>query len=97
MISVLGDSSYYVRNLVFENNRVDDLDDYSNHSPSMAYEANRWRELELSAFSGTLTASNIRVRNSRQPNHCPEVYSEFDIDLARPGSTVKINGMQWRL
>jgi hypothetical protein len=92
LLYLLGDSDYSVRNLVFENNRIDDLDDYGNHSPSLAYQNNEWRDLSAYAFSGTLTASNIRVRNSRQPNHCPEVYSAAGIDLARPGSTIGING-----
>ncbi|MCB1048143.1 MAG: hypothetical protein KDC10_13180, partial [Calditrichaeota bacterium] len=66
-----------VQNLYFENNSVEDLDDYSNHSPNAAYETNYGRELAVYA-QHSLSASNIRVHHSRQPNHCPEVYSAPD-------------------
>jgi hypothetical protein len=73
-------------NLVFENNRVEDLDDYSNHVPANAYYRNWGRELAV--IADTIRVRNVLVRNSRQPNACPEIYSPADIDLSGPGSTL---------
>jgi hypothetical protein len=85
----VGGSHVVLQNMEFVNNRVDDLDDYSDHSPAQAYQCNAGREI-YAQTSGSLRVRNIQVSNSRQPNHCPEVYSNADIDLARPGSTLTL-------
>jgi len=73
-------------NLIFENNVVEDLDDYSNQVPTEAYHRNWGRE--LFAWGQEIEARHIRVRNSRLSNPCPEIYSPADIDLSGPGSTI---------
>ncbi|MCB1048680.1 MAG: hypothetical protein KDC10_15910, partial [Calditrichaeota bacterium] len=82
-------SRLHLSNMLFENNRLDDLDDYSNLSPSNAYYNNPGRELTCLAWTG-LWVHNIRVLHSRQPNHTPEVYSFLDIDMSRPGSVLTL-------
>jgi hypothetical protein len=72
--------------LVFENNRVEDLDNVGNPVPGEAYLRNHGRELY--AGGSSIQARNIHVRNSQAPNPCPEVYSPADIDLSGPGSTL---------
>jgi hypothetical protein len=72
--------------LVFENNRVEDLDNVGNPVPGEAYHRNHGRELY--AGGSSIQARNIHVRNSQAPNPCPEVYSPADIDLSGPGSTL---------
>ena len=79
-----------VENVVFENNRVEDLDNYSNHWPQRAPVSNYGRE--LFASGDTLRVMNIIARLSRQPNHCPELYVESAIELSNPGSTLSLSG-----
>jgi hypothetical protein len=94
VIDSTSDRPFEFRNLYFENNRIEDLDDYSNHSPGRAYRANYGRELGAFVTNGAIVVSKVRIRNSRQPNHCPEVYSVPDIESARPGSTLWISGIE---
>jgi hypothetical protein len=67
-----------VENVLFENNRVEDLDDYSDLTPESAYKENTGRELWISA-DDIVSICDVVVRNSRQPNHCPEVVGDLDI------------------
>ncbi|MCB1048691.1 MAG: hypothetical protein KDC10_15965, partial [Calditrichaeota bacterium] len=76
-----------LQNLEFVNNRVDDLDDYSNHTPSVAYYNNPGREM-TGEGGNSLTVRNVQVHNSRQPNHCPEVTEASGLEAARPGITL---------
>jgi len=75
-----------VENLRCENNRVEDLDDYSDPSPGRAPWVNEGRELGFTA--DTMRLKRVLVRHSRQPNHCPEVYAAGAIELSGPGSTI---------
>jgi hypothetical protein len=81
----------YLTNMLFENNFVDDLDDYSSLDTYESYLMNNGRE--LAGFGANLTVRNIVVRNSRQPNHTPELYSPADIDASRPGSTISLSAV----
>lgn len=75
-----------MENVLCENNRVEDLDDYSNPFPERAPVANGGRE--LSFYADTMRMSNVTVRHSRQPNHCPELYVPGAIELSTPGNTI---------
>ena len=72
-------------NILCEDNFVDDLDDYSNLHPEMAPRQNDGRDL---CFWGvtTIEADNITIRNSRQPNHTPELYAPGYMTLSTSGS-----------
>ena len=63
-----------LEDLLFENNFVDDLDDYSDLHPLKAPYMNLGREIYGTSQSG-LSFSNVVIRNSQQPNHTPELYA----------------------
>ena len=71
--------------LFFENNFVDDLDDYSNLHPAEAPHENEGRELCLRSSRG-LAVSNLTILNSRQPNHTPELYAPTYMTFSTSGS-----------
>jgi len=73
-----------------ENNTVEDLDDYST-SGAWAPEANLGRDINVEGVD-TLRMRNVIVRNSRQPNWCPE-WEGDDLSLGEPGNTVLVNGL----
>jgi hypothetical protein len=89
-IVTLRDGNHRVENVLFENNRIDDLDDYSNPTPGRAPIPNYARE--FAAYCDTLRVNNVIVRNSRQPNHCPELYVADAIELSRPGGVLSLSG-----
>ena len=72
-------------NILCEDNFVDDLDDYSNLHPEMAPRQNDGRDLCLWGVT-TIEADNITIRNSRQPNHTPELYAPGYMTLSTSGS-----------
>jgi hypothetical protein len=78
-----------LENVLCENNTVEDLDDYST-SGAWAPERNRGRDILVEA-ADTLRVRNVIVRNSRQPNWCPEWEGE-DLTLGEPSNTIFIWG-----
>ncbi|MFA7330429.1 MAG: T9SS type A sorting domain-containing protein [Candidatus Delongbacteria bacterium] len=92
----LGDDVHF-ENLVFENNRVEDLDDYST-LPAFGYTGNYGRELW--ANGNNVTVDNVLVRNSQQPNSIPETlagdgisYSGMSYTLAFGGGKVSVRNV----
>ena len=77
------DRAIRIENVLFENNLVDDLEEYSDLTPANAYGANEAREFW--AHSDTLYLRDITIRNSFQPNHCPELLSNDLMEISRPG------------
>ncbi|MCB9472236.1 MAG: hypothetical protein H6678_00325 [Candidatus Delongbacteria bacterium] len=51
-------SRLHLSNMLFENNRLDDLDDYSDHSPVNAYYGNYGRELMGTGLDGLMGAQH---------------------------------------
>lgn len=82
-----GDVRY--ENLVFENNRVEDLDNYS-AVPDFGYTANYGRELFASCYSAMV--DGVLVRNSRQPNIIPETLAGDGITLSGMSNTLSFGG-----
>jgi len=80
----------HFENLVFENNVVEDLDDYS-FTPDFGYYINYGRELKAWT-TDSLTLRNVVVRNSRQANACPETLAGDGISLTGVGSTMELAG-----
>ncbi len=81
------DGAQRYEGLLFENNFVDDLDDYSNLHPETAPHENEGREMYLTSPSG-IVLSNVVIRNSRQPNHTPELYAPTYMTLSTAGSCI---------
>ena len=81
------DGVQYYENLLFEDNFVDDLDDYGNLHPGVAPHENEGRELYFGSECG-LFLSNLTIRNSRQPNHTPELYVPAYMTFSTSGSCV---------
>ena len=76
-------------NILCEDNFVDDLDDYSNLHPETAPRPNDGRDLFLWSETA-VEASNITIRNSRQPNHTPELYAPTYMTFSTSGSCLSL-------
>ncbi|MCB1048717.1 MAG: hypothetical protein KDC10_16100, partial [Calditrichaeota bacterium] len=86
MVSVLR-GSRRIENVLFENNRVDDLDVYTQTSPLFAPTPNMGRELYVE-FVDTLVIRGLTVRNSRMANPIPEVVASDGVGISGPGNAV---------
>ncbi|MCB9473901.1 MAG: T9SS type A sorting domain-containing protein [Candidatus Delongbacteria bacterium] len=76
--------------MLFENNRVDDLDVYTDVWPE--YEPGENEGREFMAWSvDTMVVRNLTVRNSRMDNPIPEVSASDGIGYSGPGFTVWLN------
>ncbi|MCB9473500.1 MAG: T9SS type A sorting domain-containing protein [Candidatus Delongbacteria bacterium] len=79
-----------LENVLFENNRVDDLDVYTDVWPE--YEPGENEGREFMAWSvDTMVVRNLTVRNSRMDNPIPEVSASDGIGYSGPGFTVWLN------
>ncbi|MCB1046549.1 MAG: T9SS type A sorting domain-containing protein [Calditrichaeota bacterium] len=78
-----------VSNIRCENNRVDDLDPGDN--PDLLLYSNHGRDFSASG-STSLTARNIVVLNSRQPNHNPERIVDSELVPHGLGSSLSLSG-----
>jgi hypothetical protein len=86
-ISLQGDNSR-IENVLFDNNSVEDLDDYQ-YPGSVAPRENDGREL-YATTQDTLRLKNIIIRSSHQPNWCPEWVGEF-LSKGSPGTALVAN------
>jgi hypothetical protein len=75
-----------LENVHFENNRVNDLDVYTDVRPEVEPGENNGRELYCQGVD-TLTLRNVTVRNSQLDNPVPELVAADDISYAGPGFT----------
>ena len=76
-------------NILCENNLVEDLDDYSNLFPEVAPAVNNGRDMYLRADS-LIEVHNVTIRNSRQPNHAPELYAPAYLTYSTSGSCLYV-------
>ena len=84
----VGEPLHY-ENITLENNTVIDLDDYSDLFPEHAYRENKCREFYYSLYTDDTTyIKDVVIRNSRQPNHCPEIYIPESIEQCGVGWTM---------
>jgi hypothetical protein len=86
----LHSGSRRVENLLFEDNTLDDLDDYSNPWPTLAPIPNYARE--FLALCDTVRVKDVAICRSRQPNHCPEMYLAGNMTYSGPGSVLGLVG-----
>jgi hypothetical protein len=97
MVRNWGGDDVHFENLVFENNRVEDLDNYS-IVPDFGYTGNYGREIWANGHP--FTVNNVLVRNSRQPNVIPETiagdgisYSGMSYALSFGGNKVNVRNV----
>ncbi len=81
------DSPGVIDGFTSEGNLLVDLDDYSNLHPIRAPHENDGREL-LFYSPESIVLRNAVIRNSRQPNHTPELYTPTYMDVSTSGSCV---------
>ncbi|MCA9785794.1 MAG: T9SS type A sorting domain-containing protein [Candidatus Cloacimonetes bacterium] len=79
-----------LEDVLFENNRVDDLDVYTDVRPEIEPSENHGREF-MAWSVDTMVVRNLTVHNSRMDNPIPEVSASDDIGYSGPGFTVWFN------
>jgi len=85
MMNIWYGENIRIENALCENNLVEDLDDYQLPA-SWAPRENWGRELHVTGMD-TLRMKNVIIRNSRQPNWCPEWVGDL-LSQSRPGCVV---------
>jgi hypothetical protein len=81
-----------LENVLFENNRVDDLDVYTDVRPHVDPKENAGREF-MAWSVDTMVVRNLIVRNSRMDNPIPEVIADDDIGYSGPGFTIQFGAV----
>jgi hypothetical protein len=79
--------------LLFENNLLEDLNDYSDNMPDNLYPSDFGREFDMRGRKNVRnTASNIIIRNSRHHNMIPEVTTPTGVGVSIPQGAMSIGG-----
>jgi hypothetical protein len=81
-----------LENVLFENNRVDDLDVYTDVRPHEDPKENAGREF-MAWSVDTMVVRNLIVRNSRMDNPIPEVIADDGIGYSGPGFTIQFGAV----